>query len=241
MPGKLLPMIVVICMALGGLQGKMGDSAAKSLRPFEVRVTKPPRWKGSCLQVSIDRVNRSESSLYLPAMGLVIASSATSVVSGKLKWFTVYGATDILDTSAAPLPAGMTQHNDYCVGPTFAVVDVKNKTRRQVPIRGKLRVYASYFLSERDWRTNQSQIEDSLGVPPDKWQGKVLRPGEVTITVSIPCRELTCNPDCDEPPLVQGNETEVIPDTLSDAHDWNNRGKAITEELERKMFPCVTP
>jgi len=232
--------MVVIVAALGGVLGQTSDSA-KSLHPLEIRITAPLRWKGSCLQVSIDRVNRSAGSPYLPVMGMLMASSTTSLVSGKLKWFTVYGASDILDTSATPLQSGITQHNDYCVGPTFAVVDLKNKTRRQVPVRGKLRVYASYFLSEQDWHTNESQVEEMLRIPLSQWQAKVLRPKAVTITVPIPCREPACNPNCDAPPFVQGNETEVIPDTLSDAHDWNNRGKAITEELEQKLFPCLSP
>src|SRR5580765_8575082 len=134
MLGKLLPLMLATVMALAGTQTKRSDSAAPhSLRPFEVHITKPPQWKNACLQVSIDRVNRSSATLFLPAMGLFISSSAVSSTAGsgerqRTRWFTVYGASDILDLSATPLAPGATEHGDYCVGPTVAVTNPPQKT-----------------------------------------------------------------------------------------------------------------
>jgi hypothetical protein len=246
---KLLQMILATGMALAGMQAKRSDTAAlRSRRSFEVHITKAPRWKNACLQVSIDQVNRSSDPLFLPAMGFFIQSSAIYTTTGsedrnKIQWYTVYGASDVFDLSATPLAPGMTVHGDYCVGPTFAVVNAKKKTRRQVPLRGKLRIYATYYASRQDWLSHKSQMEEMNNTPPSNWPKlpKVLQPKVVTVIVPIPCRESACNPDCDEPPTVLEGEGMVIPDMLSDEHEWNKRGEAITEELERKLSPCPEP
>jgi hypothetical protein len=171
------------------------------------------------------------------------SSTAGSGQRQRTRCFTVYGASDILDLSATPLAPGATEHNDYCVGPTVSVTNLQKKTRRQLPLRGKLRIDATYYLSMQDWRTHESQVEDMFRTPPSKWPKPltVLQPKVVTVIVPIPCRESACNPDCGEPPLYLEGEMVVVPDTLSDAHGWNDRGKAITEELEQKLSPCFAP
>src|SRR6266699_4240372 len=174
MPGKLLLMILTVAVAIAGMEPKRGTSPTqRSPRPLKVRITRPLLWKNGCLQVSIDRVNRSSNPLFLPAMGLYIASSATLAVTmsrerHKVEWFLVYGASDVLIISAAPLAPGGTEHDDTCVGPTFAVTNTKKKTRREVPLRGKLRIYAYYYLSKQDWLAHKSQSEETSRTAPSK-------------------------------------------------------------------------
>ncbi len=246
MSRRLLPVILTTVAAYLGIGVLSSDLAAQpSPRPLEIRLTKPLKWANGCLQVSINRVNRSANPLFLPTTGLFVASSATlaadvSAEPHGVRWFTVFGASDVVDLNAMPLAAGLTIHDYECIGSTFAVNNPKKKTRREVPVRGKLRIYANYFLSEQDWRTHKSQMEEMFRTPPDKWK-EILKPEVTTITVPIPCRESDCEHDCNAPPIVLAGEGMIIPDTLSGAREWIKRGKAINDQLAKQLAPCISP
>jgi hypothetical protein len=248
MQRKPLPMMLAAVMAVAGMQvQRRKPPAAQLTHPLAVRISKPLQWKNGCLQVSIDRLNRSSNPIFLPSRGLYAASSTTKAVTPSeqrpaVKWSTVYGAADLVDWDAAPLAAGETRHDDMCVGPTFAVTNLKKKTRRHVPVRGRLKIYAYYFLSEQDWLANKSQHEEMFRTAPSKWPKplNILEPEEVTVTVPIPCRESPCNPACEGPPIVLNDEVQIIPD-VTDMPEWNERGQAINKELAQKLSPCSAP
>jgi hypothetical protein len=246
MLGKLLPVMLAAFLIFAGMRaGRSSSANLQSQQPLEVFITELLQWKNGCLQVSIDRVNRSSNPIFLPGSGLYISSSATTAVppSGhniEISWFPVYGASDLLDLSATPLAPGETKHNDTCVGPTFFVTNLKKETRREVQVRGQLRIDASYFLSEQDWLTNKSEREEMLRTAPDKWP-KPLQPEVATVIMSIPCYESPCKASCDGPPIVLDGEVMIVPDVGSFERESNERGRAINEELAKRFSPCPAP
>jgi hypothetical protein len=246
MIGKLLPMMLAAALVSAGMLAERTNSVPmQSQEPLNVFVTEPVRWENGCLHVSIDRLNRSSNPVFVPGSGLFVSSSGINAVppSGhnpEVTWFPVYGASDLLDLSAAPLAPGEKKHNEMCVGPTFHVTDMKKETRREVPVRGQLRIDAYYFLTEHDWLINKSQREEMLRTAPAKWQN-VLQPEVATVIMPIPCRESPCNRGCDGPPIVLDGEMRIIPDVGGSDREWNERGKAINEELAQKLPACPAP
>jgi hypothetical protein len=242
---KLLPLMFAVVIAPAGMQLERSNLAdQQSNRPLEVRITKPLLWETDCLQISIDRVNRSSNLLFPPAMGLYVDSSDTSTtrVSGNrhgIVWATIYGGHEIRDLSATPLAPGETVHDDRCLRPTFVVTNMKKETRREVSVRGKLQIHGYYFLSEQDWLTNKSQLDE---MPSRRSKPlKVLRPEHATVSVPIPCRESACDPDSDRPPIILDGEAQFFPDTAMNRREWNERGNAINAELAKKLSPCPAP
>ena len=71
---------------------------------------------------------------------------------------------------AAPIAPGATVHNDYSLRPVVAVVNLKKETRREIPLRGKLRVEAFYFLTGEDWQNNMAWHHEGEA------SGKVFNP-----------------------------------------------------------------
>jgi len=244
MTGKLLPMMLAFVIVVAAMQTKRGDSAVpQPIHPLEVLTPEFPQWKDGCLQLGIDRVNRSSDTLYLLASGLIVSSSGINSVppSGhnpELIWFPVYGVSDILDFSAVPLVPGETKHFETCVGPTFAITNIKKETRREVPLQGQLRIDEYYFLNKQDALTYKSQHEEMFRTPPSDWPKVLQQPEVATLIMPIPCRESSCKPGCDEPPIVLDDEARMIPDVSPS--EWNDRGKAI-EESAQKLSPCPAP
>lgn len=246
MSNKFIHAIIAVVASLSGMYAR-GDreGARQPSRPLEIRITKPLRWRNKCLQVSIDRVSQSSNSLFLPTRGVYIDFSATLLTAEpsetpRVRWFNVEGVSDVVVLDAEPLAAGQTKHNDTCLAATVAVVNLKEKTSRLLPLRGKTKISAYYFLSERDWLTNKSQREAMFHTSPNTWP-KVLKPEVTTIIVPIPCRETACTPGCDVPPLVREDERQIIPDVVSDEPKWIERGKAVSAELDKLQPPCNIP
>lgn len=220
------------------------QSSQDRREPFEVHLSKPLQWVNGCLSVSLDRINHSTVPLFLPDMGLYIstpvrdASELTGRQGGQ-EWINVYGAVDIISWDATKIAAGATVHDEHCLNPQVAVVSLKSETRREIPLRGKLRIDAYYFLTANEWQQYKSSHEQMLRIPPDQWD-KIGRhdPQVVTIFAAIPCREAGCAPSCDDPPIILYGENRMIPDVAQFDPDWEARGKTVTDELARQFPAC---
>ena len=213
------------------------------LAKVELRLTEPLKWENGCLRVSLELVNRSEKPFFLPATGLYIDSSTKLLSSvaeknGSEGWQNVYGFTDILSLpNAKPLAPGASVHRDYCFAPTLAVVKLQTETRREIPLRGRLKMSASYYLSDPNPTANRtksrlsstSQRNWATVVPP--------QPQVSTLIVPIPCPDGGCPQGCEDSPLILEGEGVAAPDVYLYQPEWNERGKAVAEELNR-LFPC---
>lgn len=211
--------------------------------PLEIRISNPLRWEKGCLNVSVERINRSSAPLFLPVMGLYVFTSVNESVNqtGKTEgqeWINVYGTSDLVSWDATPIAPGSTVHDEHCLAPSVAVVHLQKKTRREIPLRGKLRIDAYYFLTKKDWLKNKSQHEEMMSMAPDQW-GKIpgQEPQLTPIIVAIPCRKASCTVGCGTPPLITHGENRVIPDVF-DSPDWERRGRVVSEQLERKSVGC---
>jgi hypothetical protein len=211
--------------------------------PLEIRVFNPLRWEKGCLNVSVERVNRSSAPLFLPVMGLNVSTSVNQSGdkarrSEEQEWINVYGTSDLVSWDATPIAPGSTVRDEHCLAPSVAVVHLQKKTRREIPLRGKLKIDAYYFLTEKDWLKNKSQREEMTSMP-SKQRKKVARqePQSITIILTIPCHEGTCISGCSIPPLIIQGENRVVPDVF-DSPDWERRGRAVSEQLEHKSPSC---
>lgn len=243
MPKGMFRVFVVLTVQIAVAQAQESHATNhQSAPPLEIRITKPLQWEGDCLHVSFQRVNRSAAPLFLPVQGLDIASSfkLSSSAPGNgdgEKWLIVNGGSEIVILDAKTLAPGASLSDDYCIGLNLAVVNHQKKTRRQVSLRGKLRIYTRYFLTEQDWLTHKSQRQQMFRTPPNKWP-KVLQPQVTTVEIRIPCPKANCSAECDEPPPILEGENIVIPDVARTIPDWNERGEKINEELARRLPSC---
>jgi hypothetical protein len=233
-----LSLTLVLATALpceGRLQKEMPS-------PLEIRIRAPLKWKKGCLILSVDRINHAPRTLFLPHHGLYIFTPATEVPNeaGKkngVEWINLYGLSDIGDWDAEPIAPGKTVHSEYCLAANVAVVNEEQKTRREIPVRERLRIDAFYFLTKVDWETNKGQKEEMLNLADDELKRmNVLYPQINTIFLPIPCSEVGCVVDCETPPDVRYGEMRVVPDVYE---EWDARGRAITEEIDRKSQRCA--
>jgi hypothetical protein len=246
MPHMLAPLILFFLVPPPRGQAELRKSVpTQSLQPLQLRLTEPLRWENGCLRVSLELVNPSEKTIFLPAMGLYIDSSTKLLSSvaeknGSEEWQNVYGFSDLLQLpNAKPLAPGASVRESYCVGPTVAVVKLQTETRRELPLRGRLKMSASYYLSDPNPTTNQtkSRLNSSSSrtwvtvVPP--------RPQVSTLIVSIPCPDGGCPKGCEGPPLILEGEGVIAPEVFLNQPEWIERGKVVDEELNR-LFPCST-
>lgn len=219
----------------------------ESSAPLEIRSIEPPQWQKDCLNISLDRINHTSSPLFLPDMGLYIYTSVKELrdddgTQTRQGWINVYGASDIVSWEATAIAPGATIHYKDCLPAGVFVVNLKMKTRREIPVRGKLRIDAYYFLTEKDWQQDKSSHEEMLRTPPDQWD-KIARhdPKVVTFYSAIPCRKPGCESFCNDPPLILHGENRILPDVFYLDHDLEVRGKKLSEELARKFPDCSTP
>jgi len=225
-------------------QNKNAAKVAPLSAPLEIRLPLPVRWENGCLVVSLDRTNRTSSPLFLPHRDVDIYTSVQELPDAQgnkkgVEWINVVGLSDILSWEATPIAPGETVHKKYCLSPTVAVVHQQKKTHRELQLRGKLRIDAYYFLTEKDWLTNKAQHEAMLRMSEDELRRmEVLYPKVSTVEVAIPCRANDCASQCDKPAALLYGEMRVVPDIYSFHPDWKERGRAINDELARKSQPC---
>lgn len=243
-PYGLVLLIVPTWFLLVGAPHFFAHGQDVAPEPLEVRLTKPPQWMNGCLSVSLDRINRSSFPLFLPDMGLYISTSVNELrddagMKDGQEWINVYGASDMVSWDATAIAPGATVHEEGCLPPTVFVVNLKKKTRREILLRGRLRIDAYYFLTEKEWQHNKSWHEEMLHISPGQ-EDKIAHqyPKVVTIFAAIPCREPACGPGCDDPPLILQGENRVLPDVFYLDPDWGARGKRISDELARKSPAC---
>jgi hypothetical protein len=235
----------LIFLGISHFSAPMSAQAQKAAQaPLEIRLTKHPKWEKGCLSLGVDRVNGSSGPLFLLVNGLYISTSVTEVGNdaGKTdvrQWVNIYGMSDIVNWEASSLAPGATIHDDLCVGPDIAVVSLERKSRRKIPLRGKLRIDAYYFLTEMDWRKYKLQHEEMGRTPPKQWN-KIERhdPQVITAFAPIPCLETGCPSGCDIPPFVLHGETSVMPDVSDSLPQYAERGKAISDDIARRRPAC---
>jgi hypothetical protein len=203
---------------------------------LEVHFVDPMRWESGCLRGGLDILNHSPSPLFLTQMGpyfyVPLDVSKDEPGNGeKLEWVNIYGVTDMVSMEADALAAGSSVHRDFCFQPTAWVVNMNRKTRREIPVRGKLRVEVSYFASEGEWKKwKDSSGDESKQIQRSRLWSRAL--------AKIPCPNTTCDSDCNRPPVGVHGEGRLVPDTAEFFPEMNARGKKLTDELSRKFPPC---
>jgi hypothetical protein len=208
---------------------------------MEIRMTKPLEWVNGYLSVSIDRINRSGSTLYLPRMGIYMFLSVQHLTKGPEKdsrngWLGLYGWFDVVSLDATPLSPGATEYSDICyISPSMMVVNREQETSRSVPFRGSLRISAYYFLTKEDWLKNTAQQDRHY--PNFEAPGNT-NPSVASVDIAMPCFGAGCRPGCDKPPVVFDGEQHFLFDPSSGESKWIARGKAINKELARKSAAC---
>lgn len=216
----------------------------KELSPeLEVRIIRPVLWIDGCLSLRIDRTNRAKTQLWLPNMGLYLDTSVTKLPdeNGKptaMDWINVFGVTDLIDFKARPIATGETLSRTLCLPSTIAVVNGSKKTRRQIELRGRLRIKAIFFRNEQDYLMYKDQREAMFKLSDDELRHvKILYPEASELDIPIPCRHSsTCN--CEAPPPLLHGETRWVPDIYAHHKDWNERGQQLNDVLARREQEC---
>lgn len=247
---SLVPIFVtMLCLLCSQAAAGPHDKQVQeiSATPLEVRITAPLHWERGCLVTALDRINHSSAPLFLTRMGpyfdiALDVSKDDSQKGEAIAWVNVYGNSDLVSWGAASLAPGSTVHDEYCLGSTVWVVNLQKETRRQIPVRGKLRVRVSFFPTEESWKKNSEwhYAVEHAGKPfnPFAPPNDIAPEWASIISVSIPCPEATCEPDCDRLPIGTHGENRVVPDVLFLNPDWNERGQALTDKLALRFPPC---
>jgi hypothetical protein len=240
----ILPALLLLFGApdvFGNRQTDQTHEAAPSY--LVIRLTKPPQWQNDCLSVSVDRINNSSARLFLPMQGLYVQMSVTEVPDefntkhGRDEWINVYGLSDLVFPGANPIAPGATVHKDICLSPTIGVVNQRRETHREIPLRGRLRIDAKYFLTEKEAQDYESRPGEMIPASPRQPNEMVLHYLSARMFVAIPCRRVGCKPSCFTQPLIINGEQHWVPDTLGDL-DWKARGQRINDQLEKKFRAC---
>jgi hypothetical protein len=196
-----------------------------------------PKWVNGCLDLTVERVNISTQTIYVPEWEGVIFWLSTKLIHRDPSrkddefWLPFYGLSDIVTFDAHQLAAGSKTADHFCLPETFAVVDQQGKTRRQVAVRGNLRVVASYFPTEEDWRTNKAEQEKHW---PTLW-----RSPSASLEIPLPWSpKFEGTADCTNAPPIAEGERVMIPDVYDFYKDWNERGKTLADTLSRKYSAC---
>jgi hypothetical protein len=229
---QFLPLILLTFF----VEGSYLEVAAQreSRAPLDVHLVEPLRWEGGCLAGSLDRTNRSSSPLFLTKMGpyFYIALDVSNDDSEKgeaVEWVNLYGETDIRDMGSNSLAPGSTIHNRFCFNPTVWVGNRQKQTRREIPVRGKMRIGVSYFVNDEDWKSFEKYGEEGPLGRPLQW---------VNITADIPCPNTSCQSDCMKPPVGIHGEGRPVPDIGLFFKAMDARGRELTEELSQKFPTC---
>lgn len=206
---ELVVLFVLASSPLALAQSSPASITQTTARPLELRLAKPPQWKKSCLEISIERSNHSRYPIFLPHdEGIRIYSSVMDATDtpgqgAGLAWFSVYGPSDIRDDGLGRLGPNEIKRDDLCLWDTFPV-DGSRGGRRQVRLQGSLRVYASFVLDDNEWR-KQVERRQQGGASPELER--------IVIEIPIPCKKAPSKGDCSSPPPISRGEHHIpIPD-----------------------------
>jgi hypothetical protein len=236
-----LSALCLICPISGGETPPLTQTGNTTSPSLEIHIS-PLRWENNCLLVGLDLINQSNVPVFLTVMGpyfdvALDVSKDDSSNHDVLEWVNVWGVSDILSWDAEPLAPNSPSHKNFCIGEKVWVVNQKKETRREIPVRGKMRVSVSYFPTEDVWKKNKTwHYEHQLNPwnPPED-----IAPMSSTVTFDVPCPNATCKQDCGRPPLGFQGEGRAVPDVFFIDPDWNRRGEALTNELNRKYPLCT--
>lgn len=236
-----LSVLCLVCPCPADESPHVAQSQNGNSSPLEIRIS-PLRWEKACLILGLDLLNRSSVPIFLTEMGpyfdiALDVSKDDPSNKNVLKWVNVWGASDILTSDANPLAPNSPLHKNFCIGEKVWVVNQKKETRREIPIRGKMRVSVSYFATEDIWKKNRTWHDDHQLNP---WKSpEEIAPTSSTVTFDIPCPTATCKQGCGRPPIGFPDEVRIVPDVFYLDPDWNRRGEALTNELNRKYPLCA--
>jgi hypothetical protein len=209
---------------------------AQTTPMLEIRVT-TPRWVNGCLDLTVERVNTSAQTIYLPEWEAVLFLLSTRLIHDDPSkkdfdvWLPIYGLSDIVSYDAHPFAAGSKTADHFCLPETSAVVNEQRKTRRQVEVRGDIKVVASYFPTEEDWKAKKTEKEKEW---PTAWP-----PPAAMLEIVVPCSpQSQCATECKAPPPITEGEKVVVPDIFEFHKDWNERGKMLADTLSRQYSAC---
>jgi hypothetical protein len=212
---------------------------------LEIRLGEPLKWESGCIAVSLYRTNHTSEPLFLPNRGVYIDVSVgelpdeTGRTDG-IDWVNVYGLSDIGDWDATPIGPGVTVHDQYCLPSTVAVVNQDKKTRREMQLRGTLRIKAYFFPTKEEWLTNKRQHQEMFKfnmTENELRQTKFLYPQLSMLVAVIPCMT-ACPSLCDKPANLLHGEQRVVPDIYEFMPGWNKRGLALNDEMARRSETC---
>jgi hypothetical protein len=225
--------MVLICFPVS-VWHQQAQSQQKSHAPLEIRLAEPLRWENGCLAAKVDRINRASGHLFLTKMGpyfdIALDVSKDDFQTGDdLEWVNLFGVNDILDTRSDSVSPGLSVHNSFCLGPTVWVTNIQRKTRREIAVRGKMRIEVSYFLNEKDSKSYEKYGE----------QGPLGRTREwARIFVDIPCPKTTCESECNKPPIGIHAERRIVPDVGQYLAEVNLHGKALAVSCHASSRPA---
>lgn len=234
LPSGLTLLVLSLCFSVTVCSQQV-QSQKDSHTPLEVRLDEPLRWENGCLVASLIRTNYFAGPLFLTKMGpyfdiALDVSKDDSQRGPEVEWVNIFGSTDLRDMTSDSVASGATVHNSFCFPPTVSVTNYLKHTRREIPVRGKLRIRVSYSLSEEDSKRYQRYGEEGPLGRALLW---------ATILAEIPCPINLCAADCDKPPIGIHGEVRGVPDVGQSIPDVNSRGKKLADELLQKFPPCT--
>ena len=216
------------------------NSSKNALQPttapmLEIHVN-TSKWVNGCLELTIERVNTSSQAIYIPEWEGTLFFLSTNLIHNNTSkknedvWLPIYGLSDMVNFDAHPLGAGAKITDHFCLPETSAVVNEQRKTRRQVALRGHVKIVASYFPNQEDWKSKKAEKETQLPTP---WP-----PPSASLLIGVPCSpQSQCATDCKAPPVIMEGERTVIPDVYEFHKNWNDRGKTLADALSRQYPP----
>lgn len=225
--------LATLAILLGQCQSLVAQAHTAPMLEIHVGT---PKWVNGCLDLTVERVNVSTQTIYVPEWDRVTFLLSTKLIHNDPSrkddefWLPFYGLSDIVTFEADQLAAGSKTADHFCLPETSAVVNQQRKTRRHVEVRGRVKIVASYFPTEQDWRTNKAEQEKHM---PTSWRSPYA-----SLEILLPCLPRSEYVDCKTSPPITEGESVPIPDVFQFQKDWNERGKTLEDALYRKYPAC---
>jgi hypothetical protein len=200
--------------------------------PLELRVIDVPQWKGGCLSITFEEINRSSDPLWLTEMGpyfnLALDVSRDETSPQQLEWVNISGISDIRTHEVQLLSPSAVVRRVACLPPTFWIANWNIETHREISVRGLLQIQI-FFLQSAD---EAKRFREFATGPAESIASNA------TLTVGIPCRlDDPCRADCAKPPRGITGENRMVPDIAS----YDEGGLKLSAQLARKGTDCPDP